>query len=94
MKGAAEIIKNSRLQLGFTQEDLAKKLDITTTYLSLIENAKRDPSSKLQRKISKHLRIPFYFLILTNMQDTATNKAEKEMSKMIKELYERIQKKI
>jgi transcriptional regulator with XRE-family HTH domain len=92
MYKTATIIKENRKSIGLKQEDLADKLDITASYLSLIENGKREPSLKLRKKISKHLKIPLSLLVLTDIHDLASNKHEKEIEKMIKEIYEQTYK--
>lgn len=40
-------MKIARLQIGLTQEDLAKKVGVTRQTISLIENAKYNPSLNL-----------------------------------------------
>lgn len=44
-------IKSYRLISNMTQEELAKKLGITRTYLSKLENQKLSPGPKLMSKI-------------------------------------------
>ncbi len=46
-------IKGLRLAKQLSPIDVAKELDITTTYLSLIENGKKKPSMKVIRKAAK-----------------------------------------
>ena len=38
---------------GLTQKQVAKKLDTTITYISLIENGGRNPSDKMKEKMAK-----------------------------------------
>lgn len=45
--------KSLRENIGLTQEQASKKLDITKEYLSMIENATRNPSDKLKEKMAK-----------------------------------------
>ena len=51
-------IKKYREKARMTQVILSGKLDIESTYLSAIENGKKDPSIGLLRRISKTLGIP------------------------------------
>lgn len=46
-------LKQLREKQNFTQEQVSKILDITITYLSMLENGLRNPSDKLKRKMSK-----------------------------------------
>lgn len=48
-----EKIKNLRNSLGYTLSFVAKNLDVTTNYLSLIERGQRKPSEIVMYKMSK-----------------------------------------
>lgn len=52
------IIKKYREQVGFTQKVLSDRLDITSTYLSALENGRKEPSFLLLKRISKILCVP------------------------------------
>ncbi len=52
------VIKAHRMRRGLTQEALARKADITVTYLSKVENARKEPSLPLLRKLCRLLRLP------------------------------------
>ena len=52
------VIKTYRVKRGLTQQGLARKADITVTYLSKVENARKEPSLPLLRKLSKLLQLP------------------------------------
>lgn len=52
------VIKVHRVKKGLTQEVLAQKADITVTYLSKVENARKEPSLPLLRKLCKLLGLP------------------------------------
>ena len=51
-------IKGLRLKHGFLASYVAEKLDITPTYLSLIESGKKVPSMKVIKKASTLFDIP------------------------------------
>lgn len=92
MKKTSDVIRERRKNIGVTQDVLAEKLGITTSYLSLIENNRREPSLKLRKRISKQLDIPLSLLVLGDIHSLVSNKHEKELSKMLSELYDKIQK--
>lgn len=54
------MIREGRLKRGLKQQELARNLGISRTYLSDIENDRYFPSGKLIFKISKELGIYFY----------------------------------
>ncbi len=51
---AAELVRRIRKKLGVTQTELAALLDMDRSYLSLIENGKREPSLKLLRTFQRY----------------------------------------
>lgn len=51
------LIKQYREKQGLTQKQLAEKIDVTTEYISYIENGQRTPSLALLKKIAKSLSI-------------------------------------
>lgn len=53
----ANNIVNYRLKCGWSQEDLAEKLGTTTTYLSTLENAKRNTSIDYIEHLSNILNV-------------------------------------
>lgn len=57
-------IKFVRVAAGIKQGAMAKRLDISQNYLSLLENNKAEPSLPLLRRISSEFRVPVSFLLL------------------------------
>lgn len=55
MTASRDKLVNARKQLGFTQEELAKRTDISRAYLANIEAGKHTPSLEVARKLSLHL---------------------------------------
>ncbi|MBG3090649.1 helix-turn-helix domain-containing protein [Providencia manganoxydans] len=51
-------IKSLRLKNKISINEVAEKLDITPTYLSLIENGKKQPSIKVIKKASLFFNVP------------------------------------
>lgn len=52
------IIKKYREQLDVTQKELANSLKVTATYLSAVENGRKEPSLALIKKICSNLKLP------------------------------------
>ncbi len=50
-------IQKFRKGLGYTQEELAEKLDISKTHMGHVEQGRKSPSLKLMERIAKTLRI-------------------------------------
>jgi len=51
-------IKKYREKMKLTQVELAKRVHITSTYLSAIEHNRKEPSFSLIRDVSRAFRIP------------------------------------
>lgn len=62
------IIKKYREQLDITQKKLSDDLDVTSTYLSAIENGRKEPSLALLKKICKAIGIPEEVLFWESVQ--------------------------
>ena len=54
-----EVIHDARAKLKLSLRDVAKKLDITPSYLSDIENDRRIPSEDVLRRLSKFLQLDY-----------------------------------
>jgi transcriptional regulator with XRE-family HTH domain len=54
-----EVIRDARAKLKLSLRDVAKKLDITPSYLSDIENDRRIPSEDVLRRLSKFLQLDY-----------------------------------
>ncbi len=66
-------IKICREQKGLTRTELAEKAELSTSYISLLENNKRDPSLSKVEKIAEGLGVPMSILLFL-----ATDKSEFE----------------
>lgn len=51
------VIRTRRKELGFSQEELAKKCNVSRQTINAIENDKYDPTLSLAFKLSKELLI-------------------------------------
>lgn len=56
-------IKLCRVQKGMNQSDLANQADISISYLSLLEQGKRDPNFSTVEKISQALDVPLSIMV-------------------------------
>lgn len=52
-----KMIKVFRKEKGWTQEQLAEKLDLSTKYIQLIENCNREPSLSTVYKIAEAFKV-------------------------------------
>lgn len=59
------------------QKELAQKLGIRESYLSLLENEKKEPSLSLLKKIAGVLDIPIAMFFWENNEKTIENPVEK-----------------
>jgi len=50
-------IQKARKNAGFTQEELAEKINISRTHMGHIEQGRKTPSIKVVTKISKAVRV-------------------------------------
>jgi transcriptional regulator with XRE-family HTH domain len=57
-------IKILRTAAGLRQTDLAERVGVTPSYLSLVESGRRSPSLRLLRRTSEALRIPLGLFLL------------------------------
>lgn len=50
-------VQKLRKSLGYTQEELAEKLNISRTHMGHIEQGRKSPSLKLMDKLAKALKV-------------------------------------
>jgi transcriptional regulator with XRE-family HTH domain len=62
--GVGKSIKFLRIAMDLKQQELAKELKISTNYLSLIENDKREPSLSFLKNLSNKLDVPISLFFL------------------------------
>lgn len=64
-------IKKRRLELGLTQQEIAKKCGVAQNFIAYLENNHRQPSTEMIRKLGKILDLPsdkLYFLAHTELE--------------------------
>ncbi len=71
-------IKYFRNQRQIRQDDLANRCSVTVSYLSQLENNKKNPSLKLLSNISDELKIPLPVLFVLSMNDNDIPEIKKE----------------
>ncbi|MEW6003288.1 MAG: helix-turn-helix transcriptional regulator [Nitrospirota bacterium] len=79
-------IKLFRINANLKQKELAKKLEIKDSYLSLIENEKKEPSLSLLKKISEVLNVPIGMFFWENMEKTETTTPIGRLKRLLFEL--------
>jgi transcriptional regulator with XRE-family HTH domain len=57
-------VKFARVAAGIRQKDLADRLDVSPSYLSLVENDKREPSISFLRNLADEMAIPLGLLFV------------------------------
>ena len=53
----AKNLRTERKRLGLSTQELAKKVGISRSYITLLENSKRPPTKTIITKIAKGLRV-------------------------------------
>ena len=82
-------LKVIRVAAGINQAAMAKKLEITQNYLSLVENNHKEPSLSFLKKFAASFDIPLgYFLWLA--LDKQEKNEEKELREKMDSLLEQI----
>lgn len=66
-----ETLKSLRLEKGFTQEKLAELCNLDVSFISMLENGKRQPTLSTIFSISKALEIKASFMV--NKVDNIVN---------------------
>lgn len=61
-------IRIVRTAKGFSQSDLAKRLDLAPSYISRLEAGSRKPTMETMESIADKLHIPLYLLILLSSE--------------------------
>lgn len=83
----SKILKLVRNGRDISQEDLAKALHVTKSYISYIENDKKTPGIKFLQSFAQFFDIPLPLLLWEGFQiKTNSNKADREIKKQIDDL--------
>lgn len=71
-------IRICRAARGLSQTDLASQLDLSPSYLSLLEAGKRHPSLKTLERVSRTLHVPSHLLLLLASEPEELREQNKE----------------
>lgn len=80
-------IREIRLKRGLSQEDMARDLDVSSNYISLIETDRKKPGMNFLRRISTQYKIPLILLAKDFLIPEGKTKKEKEIREKILELF-------
>ena len=73
----SERLKQTRIKHGFTQDEFARKLNISASSISLYENGDREPSLATLKTISETLNVSTdYLLGLTEVENNESSKCD------------------
>lgn len=72
-----------RKQKNLSQEKFSELVDIDQSYLSLIENNKKSPSTKLLERISNKTKIPLPILFFFSLSEEDVNPQKKELFRIL-----------
>lgn len=87
-------IKKYRVKANLTQQKLSLKVGVQPTFLSAVENDKKEPSITLIRKISVALRVPLELVLLESFFHIDVPKKDKKISGAIKKLVSHYQESV
>lgn len=63
-----DILIRLRKRKNLSQEELARDLGISASYLSLLENGKRPATKRLVRTLANYLRVPAAYVVLQDVR--------------------------
>jgi transcriptional regulator with XRE-family HTH domain len=81
----AENIKRRRAELGWTQFQLAERLELSTTYIAELEIAKKAPSIEVVQRLSDTLGMRPYELFLEEGVDGERNDTRETIRQYVNE---------
>lgn len=85
-----QLIKIGRMNQKMSQDNLAKKLDVSKNYISLVENDKKDPSINFLKNTAKLLNVPLVLLIWEKMDiPPGRTKEEKDIRKQLDKMIDK-----
>lgn len=78
-----EKIKYYRIEAGYTQSELAKKIGYSRGYLATIESGKNEPSIELIQKVSEALHIPIESFLSDKLEKTIADSVKDEIVQLL-----------
>jgi transcriptional regulator with XRE-family HTH domain len=73
-------IQTCRMQRGLSQADLATNAGISVSYLSMLENTKRDPTVSTVQKIANALGVPIEILFFLGAEQGELAGIDKDLA--------------
>lgn len=83
-------VRHLRQSAGISQLDLAERLEISASYLSQIENDRREASLPLLRKIASQFEAPSALLFALALAGSADHFAATEVTKTLEKLVQAV----
>lgn len=91
VKGSGERIRQLRIQNGYTQEKLAREIDIDRSLLSYVEAGKRGCSVDLLVRLSDFFNVSLDMIVLGKETNTSTGDGRELLKSDVEELIERLE---
>ncbi|MGA2172477.1 MAG: helix-turn-helix transcriptional regulator [Sedimentisphaerales bacterium] len=80
---AGQVIKLIRTADGLQQGQFAQSLDVSRTYLSQVENGRKEPSISFLKRCSKELRVPLPLLLFSEQNPNDDDNVLAELRKIL-----------
>lgn len=81
-------IKNARKLSGISQRELSNRSRLSITYISEIENGKKDPSIAALRAIASAIKMELPFMVLLSMEETDIDEENRKAFTALKRIIE------
>ena len=85
-----EYIRSLRASAGLNQRELADRVGISASMLSLVEAGRREPTIKLLRDIGRALNIPTAALFAVALEEAAGDEVEPRLAEKHREMSENL----
>lgn len=79
MKRIGQILKERRLQLGYTQEFASEKAGISYSYYTKIERGEQLPSLEVSLQLAKMFRLSLDYWFFNDVSDTGLSPSAKDL---------------
>jgi transcriptional regulator with XRE-family HTH domain len=81
-------IKSARKLSGISQRELSDRSRLSITYISEIENGKKDPSIAALRAIASAIKMELPFMVLLSMDETDIDEENRKAFTALKHIIE------
>lgn len=83
-------VKKVRVQKGFNQKQFCEKIGVTQSYLSLIENNKKKPSTEVLEKIAKSVNTTLPVLFWFSVEEVDVDSGKVEVFNQLKPMIDKM----